>query len=84
MANHDEYLLAYTESTNRLCIEACNQWMNAKLNHPLYSQLTNSRTTLQDRQLLIIIHADINELRQRFLVLFNEHKMALQDSQHVL
>jgi hypothetical protein len=79
MANHDEYLLAYTESTNRLCMEASNQWMNAKLNHPLYSQLSETRTTIQDKYLLSIIHQDIHALRQHFLTLLNQHKSALRD-----
>jgi hypothetical protein len=79
MANHDEYLLAYTESTNRQCMDACNQWMDAKLNHPLYLQLSNTHNTMHDKELLNIIHHDIHALRQRFLELFNQHKMALQD-----
>ena len=79
MANHEEYLLAYTESTNQLCMAACNAWMDAKLNHPMYSQLTASRSTPHDKELLNIIYDDIDVLRQRFLVLFYNHKMALQD-----
>jgi len=79
MANHEEYLFAYSESTHRLCIQACNQWMNAKLHHPLYQELSATRTTLEDKRLLNIIHEDIHELRQHFLKLLHHHKEALQD-----
>ena len=65
-ANHREYIEAYLESVNRLSIQACQRWMNAKTSHPLYQQLTNSHTT-EDKRLLEIIYNDIDSLRQEFL-----------------
>ena len=79
MANHKEYVEAYLESTNRLYTDACNQWMNSKLNHPLYSQLSNSRTTPQDKLLLETIYKDIEPLRQISLDLRILYQQAYED-----
>ena len=62
-ANHEEFLLAYRNSTHRETLEACHRWMDARMNHPLYSQLSESRTLPQDKILLDIIHKDIHHLR---------------------
>lgn len=78
-ANHIEYVEAHLASTNRLSIEACQQWMNAKTSHPLYQQLSESRTTLQDQLLLEEIYNDIEPLRQVFLDLLIVYQRALDD-----
>jgi hypothetical protein len=78
-ANHIEYVEAHLESTNRLSIQACQRWMNAKTTHPLYQQLSDSRTTPQDQLLLEEIHSDIENLRQEFLDLLVVYQRALDD-----
>ena len=78
-ANHNEYVEACLESSNRLSIQACQRWMNAKTSHPLYQQLSDSRTTPQDKILLEIIHNDIASLRQEFLDLLVVYQRVLGD-----
>jgi hypothetical protein len=53
--------------------------MNAKTTHPLYQQLSDSRTTPQDQLLLEEIHSDIENLRQEFLDLLVVYQRALDD-----
>jgi|LauGreDrversion4_2_1035121.scaffolds.fasta_scaffold60420_2 hypothetical protein len=77
-ANHIEYVEAHLASTNRLSIEACQRWMNAKTSHPLYQQLSDSRTP-QDQLLLEQIYSDIEHLRQEFLDLLVVYQRALDD-----
>jgi hypothetical protein len=77
-SNHIEYLEAHLESTNRLSIQACQQWMNAKTSHPLYQQLSESRTS-EDKRLLEIIYNDIEHLRQEFLDLLVLYQRVLDD-----
>jgi len=77
-ANHIEYVEAHLASTNRLSIEACQQWMNAKTSHPLYQQLSELRTP-QDQLLLEEIYRDIEPLRQIFLDLLVIYQRALDD-----
>jgi hypothetical protein len=78
-ANHNEYVEACLESYNRLSIQACQIWMNAKTSHLLYQQLSESRTTPQDKRLLEIIHNDIESLRQEFLDLLVVYQRTLDD-----
>ena len=77
-ANHIEYVEAHLASTNRLSIEACQRWMNAKTSHPLYQQISNFHTP-QDQLLLKEIYADIEPLRQEFLDLLVVYQRALDD-----
>jgi hypothetical protein len=79
MANHNEYVEAHIESANRLSIQACQRWMNAKTSHPLYQQLSDSRTTPEDKRLLEIIYNDIKSLREEFLDLAVLYQRALDE-----
>jgi hypothetical protein len=66
-ANHDEWLKAMKESAHRVSVESCHRWMAARNGHPLYDQLSETRTTPHDLELLHQIHKDIEHLRNDFL-----------------
>jgi len=66
-ANHAEMLKAMKEFAHRVSVEACQRWMTARNGHPLYDQLSETRMTPHDQELLNQIHKDIEHLRNHFL-----------------
>lgn len=66
-ANHAELLKALKESAHRVSVEACQRWTTARNGHPLYDQLSETRMTPHDQELLNQIHKDIEHLRNDFL-----------------
>ena len=78
-ANHDEFLKALKESTHHVSVLACRRWMDAKTTHPLYHQLSDTRTTPHDKELLTIIHRDIESLRIEFLDTLKLRTLAWDD-----
>jgi len=78
-ANHAELLKALKDSTSQAAFVACNQWMLARNAHPLYSQLSETRTTPNDLLLLNTIHKDIEPLRIHFLEVLATRTLAWDD-----
>ena len=80
--NHAKFLFALKESTKRDSVRACHEWMRAKESHPLYNQLSETRTTQEDRIMLQKICLDIEPLHQEFIRLLsisNEARMDYYD-----
>jgi len=75
-ANHEEFLKAAKQSAHQVSVEACHRWMTARNTHPLYVQLTETRTTPNDLELLQHIHRDIDDLRNAFLETLSARTLA--------
>jgi|LauGreDrversion4_2_1035121.scaffolds.fasta_scaffold01757_3 hypothetical protein len=78
-ANHAELLEALKESAHRVSVEATQQWMLARNNHPLYAELTETRTTPRDQELLTQIHRDIQPLREYVIETLAARTLAWDD-----
>ena len=78
-ANHEEFLEAAKFAAHRFSTDACQRWINARNSHPLYDQLTETRATPQDLELLQQIHKDIDHLRNEFLETLSARTMAWDD-----
>ena len=78
-ANHEEFLEALKFSTHRASADACQRWIEARHAHPLYHQLSETRTTANDILLLNIIHKDIDHLRDVFLESLSNRSDAWDD-----